>query len=238
MMNSFRYRFYCRISYIFDRISRILAEIPSIVDGQIFMYHHVTNDFLDISESCKCRVDRFEEIILQFKKEGYRFVSVDRLLEILKNRLPERFIVITFDDANEDMFLNAYPILKLLKIPFIVYVTIDFINKEGFINDEQLEILNNEPLCTIGSHTISHPMLRYSKNAFNEISQSKQILEQKLGKPVLHFAYPYGKFSAVSIKNMRMVKKAGYKSAMGTIESKLTTCFRKCIWYLPRVVIK
>lgn len=237
-MTLFIYKFYCRISIFIDRFSRMLSKIQCTVNGQILMFHHVTNEFVDTPESCKCTIERFDEIINQLKRDDFNFVNIDRLLELLKTRSHEKFVLITFDDATEDMFLNAYPILKKLKIPFVLYVTTDFVNKEGFINDEQLEIFNNESLCTIGSHSISHPMLRYSKDAYIEIFKSKQILEQKLGKPIDHFAYPFGKFSAVSIKNIRMVKKAGYKSGMGTIETRLSSYFRKCVWYLPRIVLK
>ena len=237
-MNLFWVKYYNHISGLVDQVCRLLCKIPGFESGKILMYHHVTDEYVNTLESCKCTVERFTEIILQFKNDGYRFITVDKLLEFIKQKSKERFVVITFDDATEDMFLNAYPILKQMKIPFIVYVAIDFLNKDGFINEKQLEILNNESFCTIGSHTISHPMLRYSKNAYEEIFQSKLILEKKLGKSVDHFAYPYGKFGAVSLKNMRMAKNAGYKSAMGTVRSGVSTRFKFCVWYLPRVVLK
>jgi peptidoglycan/xylan/chitin deacetylase (PgdA/CDA1 family) len=211
--------------------------MSGVEHGKIVMFHHVTNESLDTIASCKCTVDRFMKILIQLKQDDYHFITVDRMLEIVASKANDKFVVITFDDASEDMFLNAFPILKQMGIPFVVFVTTDFMNKEGFINDAQLDILNMDSLCTIGSHTITHPMLRYSNNAFNEIFQSKKILEDRLGKPVNHFAYPYGKISAVSIKNMKMVRRAGYKSAMGTVDSEMKNYWRKCIYFLPRVVI-
>ena len=137
--------------------------------------------------------------LMQLREDGYSFVSIDKALALIKNRSKEKFIVITFDDATDDMFANAFPILKNMQIPFTVYVTIDFLDKEGFISYKQLEILKDEPLCIIGSHTVSHSMLRYTDNAFDEICQSKVILESKLKKSVDHFAYPFGKLGAVSM---------------------------------------
>jgi peptidoglycan/xylan/chitin deacetylase (PgdA/CDA1 family) len=236
-MYSFNYWFYCRISRLIDEACRLLSKLSGAEHGKIIMFHHVTNEPVDTIESCKCTIDRFSEILIQLKQDDYHFITVDQMLEIVDAKAKDKFVVITFDDASKDIFLNAYPILKQMEIPFIVYVTTDFVNKEGFIDDAQLDILNMESLCTIGSHTITHPMLRYSNNAFNEIFQSKKILENRLGKPVYHFAYPYGKISAVSIKNMTMVRRAGYQSAMGTVDSEMKTYWRKCIYFLPRVVI-
>lgn len=237
-MNSISNWYFNYITLFIERSCNILGRLPSKFNGQILMFHHVSDENVDSLDCCKCTISRFEEILNQLRKEGSTFISVDQLLKLLKREKSEKFVVITFDDGTDDLFWNAYPILKRMHIPFIVYVTTDFINKQGFLNDEQLDLLNNEVLCTIGSHTITHPMLRYSKDAYFEISQSKKLLEKRLGKRVDHFAYPYGKFGAVSLANIRMAKKSGYKSAMGTIETSAIRYFRKFIWFLPRIVFK
>lgn len=237
---SFHYRFYFLVSKAIDRGLALLPNIGRDGRGQVLMFHHVTDEFVDTIESCKCSVGRFEQIICQLREDGYRLISMDELL-CLKNRSrsDDKVAVITFDDGTEDMFVNAYPILKRMAVPFIVYVTTDFVNRAGYINDKQLDALNHEPLCSIGSHTISHPMLRYAKTAYDEILQSKKVLERRLGKTVEHFAYPYGKVGAVSLRNIRMAKKAGYKSAVGTLHLRISPfILRNCRWYLPRVVLK
>ena len=238
--DSFHYRFYSLVSRAIDRGLALFPNIGRDAKAQVLMFHHVTDEFVDTIESCKCSVSRFEQIICQLKESGYRFISMDELLCLKSgSRSSDRIAVITFDDGTEDMFLNAYPILKRMAVPFIVYVTTDFVNRDGFINDEQLDALNHEPLCSIGSHTISHPMLRYADTARDEILRSKRILEQRLGKTVDHFAYPYGKLLAVSLQNMRMAKKAGYKSAVGTLHLGVSPfILRNCTWYLPRIVLK
>lgn len=54
---------------------------------------------------------------------------------------------------------------------------------------------------------ISHSILRFSNFPYKEILKSKQLLEEKIGKPVNHFAYPYGKIHAESFKNIKMPKR-------------------------------
>jgi hypothetical protein len=209
----------------------------SAVNGMILMYHHITDKIVDTSSSCVCKIDVFKQTFLDLRNKGYKFVSIDEALQIIKENSDKKFIVITFDDVPDNMYFNAYPFLKEMNIPFTIYVTVGFINKEGFINEEQLEILNHEPLCTIGSHTITHPFLKKDKNAWGEIKFSKTLLENRLKKPVEHFAYPFGKPFVVGSKNIMMAKDAGYKTAVGTIDCNISNYTAKKRWFLPRVII-
>ena len=63
-----------------------------------------------------------------------------------------------------------------------------------FLNSQDLNLLNNEPLITIGSHSHTHPNLKIleEKKKIFEIENSNQILENLLNKKIKHFAYPYG----------------------------------------------
>jgi len=209
----------------------------SVVKGKILMYHHITDKIVDTPACCVCRLDVFKQTLIDLKNKGYIYVSLDEALNIIKEKSGRKFIVVTFDDVPDDMYSNAYPILKEMNIPFTIYVTIGFINKTGFINEEQLETLNQESLCTIGSHTITHPFLKTDQNAWGEIKYSKTMLENRLKKPVEHFAYPYGKPFVVGSKNIRMVKDAGYKTAVSTIETDISSFTAKKRWFLPRVII-
>jgi len=55
------------------------------------------------------------------------------------------------------------------------------------------ELLGLDPkLITIGSHTVSHPMLSRCEAPQREleIDHSQELLQQRLGRPVRHFCYP------------------------------------------------
>jgi peptidoglycan/xylan/chitin deacetylase (PgdA/CDA1 family) len=67
----------------------------------------------------------------------------------------------------------------------------------------------------IGAHTVTHPLLSYENDATveRELCQSKQTLEEKLGKPVRAFAYPNGDWDG---RVRRWVKQAGYECAFTT----------------------
>ena len=85
--------------------------------------------------------------------------------------------------------------------------------KELSMNEKQMKVLSGDELCTIGSHTISHPALDNlcKDEQEQEMKQSKKKLEQITGKPVLHFAYPYGCYNRDSTE---VAKECGFHTAV------------------------
>jgi len=224
---------YVIIKWYFEKRSH-----KSLINGKIIVYHHVTDEEIDEkSKSCICSPSVFRRTLDDLKKNNYDFVTIDEAINRIDKKSSKKFVVITFDDIPQNVFTNAYPILKELNIPFIVYITVNYINKEGFISNEQLDILNNEPICTIGSHTISHPMLRFKKDSYSEIFESKKWLENRLNRSIDHFAYPYGRPGAISLKNIREVKKAGFTTAVSTIFCDISDYTAQYKYYLPRIFI-
>ena len=75
--------------------------------------------------------------------------------------------------------------------------------------------ISNNSLHTIGSHTITHPILTKCNDDISkyEISESKNILERWTKKPVKYFAYPNGSYSE---REIHYVKDAGYEKAFTT----------------------
>ena len=163
-------------------------------------------------------------------------VTHPTMTEIIK-RLEKKKAVITFDDGWMDAYMNAYPFLKRYNIPFTVYITTNFIGKEGYIGNSELKVYSEDPLVTIGFHTQSHSKLRYENNMQKEIFLSRKELEKKVGKAILFFAYPYGKLYTIGLRSIFFTQKTDYKNAVGTIDTSLT-CFSMLFrYYLPRKVI-
>lgn len=208
------------------------------INGYIVMFHYISDEHIpNMLESCQCTISEFKKAIEYFINNEYAFVSLDKALEIINNKLEQKFVVFTFDDVPDCVYTNAYPILKQLNIPFTIYVTYNFINKGSFITKEHLLKLKSDPLCTIGAHTMNHPMLRHCKNALYEIQQCKIELEKIMSCTVEHFAYPYGQLAVVSKSNINMVKTVGYKTGVSAIGAPLTSESTKNLFFLPRIVI-
>ena len=90
--------------------------------------------------------------------------------------------------------------------------------KRLFMNWGEVEQLANFPNATIGAHTHSHPVLsRLSDgDAFEEIRRSKEILEERIGGHVRHFAYPFGGATEASEREFRQVEELGFETAVTT----------------------
>ena len=238
LQNKLKYIYWDLLRYEFRKWRWDRASHNSTINGLVLMFHHVTNVNLDIGESCKSNVVEFINTLLQVKSEGYRFVSVKEMIWLIKSNSSEKFAVVTFDDVPDNFYTNAYTFLKQEKIPFILFITTSFVGKSGFLTEEQILELDKDILCTIGAHTVTHPMLRSVSNSLDELTESKKFLEELLGHSVDYMAYPYGRQSSVSKKVMKEAKKAGYLCAFGTIQSPISDKSSKNRFYLPRVVRK
>ena len=118
--------------------------------------------------------------------------------------LPERAVLLTFDDAYRSLVHVALPRLIQLRYPAVVFVPTEFIGRlNAFDADEEPE----EAICgwedlrelerdhiSVQSHGVSHRPLSQLTCAEQEqeLVRSKAVLERGLNKPVDVFAYPYG----------------------------------------------
>ncbi|SMO49738.1 Polysaccharide deacetylase [Saccharicrinis carchari] len=84
---------------------------------------------------------------------------------------------------------------------------------------EEIISLSNDPLVTIGAHTVSHRALKSlsEEQAYAEILKSRDELELRLQKKVRHFAYPFGSRKEVSARDVMLVSQLGFDTAVTTI---------------------
>ena len=202
----------------------------------IVMFHHVGDDVSnDIIDSCKCTNAEFRSFVELIKSNRW-VVSFDEMLDKVQQG-ENNLVVIYFEDVTDNFYLNAYPLLKENKLPFILYVTTGFIDKPGFLSSSQLEILSKDPLCTIGAHTMSHPTLsKKSVNLDVEIRDCKKRIEAIIKKEIRHFAYPFGVPPSI---NMDVVKYTSlcnqYNTACSTFPGLVYKRSLKSLFILPRI---
>ena len=219
------------------------ASKQSEIKGDVLMYHHVTDEFVNVPISCRCPVRVFEHYLDEYLNRGYKFVSIDEAYKIIVGKAdPTPFCIVTFDDVPDNVYQNAYPILKRRGIPFTIFVTSGFVDyynpytKIQFITKDHLLEMDNNPLCTVGAHTVSHPMLKKVKNSYDEMTENKKLLESLLGHQVDYLAYPYGKHSSINKKIQKQASRAGFKCAFSSIDAPLNDISSKQLFFLPRVV--
>lgn len=111
-----------------------------------------------------------------------------------------------------------------------------FISQQGVtMSVREMQTLGDNPLFTIGAHTVHHAMLSQQNRtdqAF-EVKESKHQLEKWLGKTVDGFAYPYGNYNEVT---QSILKEAGFSYAVSTEPKAVTT--EDDPYALPRIQVK
>jgi peptidoglycan/xylan/chitin deacetylase (PgdA/CDA1 family) len=135
---------------------------------------------------------------------------------------PGNAVAVTFDDGYRDLMAHAVPVLRELRIPATFFVVAGAVGgKDAWYRGDR-ELLTWEELeqlkfagFEIGSHSMTHARLTEigAEAARREIAESKRALEERLGVPVRHFAYPQGKHDE-GVK--RLVEEAGYRAAWAT----------------------
>jgi peptidoglycan/xylan/chitin deacetylase (PgdA/CDA1 family) len=179
----------------------------------ILLYHHVapTDDTVQLTVS----PEMFEAQMSILHQKGYTSITPKELNEAIRcgAPLPDRAVVITFDDGHVDNYEYAYPIMEDLGFRGAMYVVANRTATYGFLGVEQLKEMIGQG-WEIGSHSLSHPDLTTlsGERLREELLNSKMLLEAELGIEVQSFAYPFGSFTP------EMVKKVigyGYTNAMG-----------------------
>lgn len=212
----------------------------------------------------------FEKCIKWLKRKGYKFLSVDELIQIRDGLIefPKGGVIVTVDDGWKENIPNIVRISKKESIPVTIFITaeplktmnsywwsyvkkanqlnipiqsieelkkIDNSKRVKIINDlrskiiiekesmtiTELKEINENKTISIGSHTVSHPILTKCSDLESsyEIKCSKEELENIINKQIKYFAYPNGNYG---LREIEILKKSGYKAAFSTITDYLT----------------
>jgi len=201
------------------------------VTAPILLYHHIAvkEDRYYISP------DVFRQQMETLVSLGYTGITVPQLVEVLQHggELPERPVVITFDDGDLDVYQNAYPILQDLGLVATFYVVGTRLNSEDVISVDQLKEMTGAGWA-VGCHSMTHIDLTLNHDALTyEAGNCKSLLEKEVGVPVLTFAYPYGTMDEFVAGK---VAKYGYTSAVGLGTSSNHTW--GTLYYLSRLEVQ
>lgn len=168
----------------------ISPEVPAVT---VLCYHEVRPDREDDCMNVKPEV--FRRHIREFKEAGFTFADAGALRKYATGiPLPEKTLLITFDDGYADNYNYAYPILQEEQVPGTFFVVSNTIGKDNRMTAGQLREMQAHGM-QIGSHTVHHENLTgmNQEEIDFELRASRDSLEKILGKPVCALAYPTGK---------------------------------------------
>jgi len=208
-------------------LTRLERPMPSpVVD--ILMYHSIAEG---VGPSYTPPAV-FEAQMDAIAKSGIPVLTLDDLVAARAGAkdLPQRSIVITFDDGYLDFAETAYPILERHGFACTVYIATSYIGgietwpggyspPRRVMDWDHVDALSKKGI-QFGSHSVKHIDL----NAMNaqellcELRSSKAELEDKLGKQVDHFSPPYGIADHYARTQVGRI----YKTSVGTIFDRVT----------------
>ncbi|MBS1272327.1 MAG: Poly-beta-1,6-N-acetyl-D-glucosamine N-deacetylase [Candidatus Marinimicrobia bacterium] len=183
----------------------------------ILVYHKVNARF----EFGITRVTphQFERHIAGLIDAGYQPVTLSTLMNS-----PDRddLVAITFDDAYESVYINAFPIMEKYGAKSTSFVITDFIGKInhwdvnlGWLRFRHMDAGQMREMLEagheFGSHTVTHEnLLEMTDSEVDyELMVSKETLQDILGTEVKYVAFPFGRFAR---RVVELSEKAGYEA--------------------------
>lgn len=92
--------------------------------GEIWCLHRVVTErsIYPANRELEITPDYLKQLIKAYKAKGYKFVTLDQMINT-HSHLPHKRVHVTFDDGLRDIYTHAYPILKKYNIPFTIYLS-------------------------------------------------------------------------------------------------------------------
>jgi len=195
-----------------------LAE--PIVD--ILMYHSVSNR----GGATAIPPAVFAEHMAAIADARVPVITLDELLAAREGqaRLARRSVVLTFDDGFQDFADAAWPVMAKHGFRPVVYLPTAFVGRtEGWrgIADPPRALMGWGTIRALaregvifGSHTVHHPNLdaMTADEVEAELVRSRAEIEDRIDRPVRHFAPPYGMANA----RVRAQIAESYHTSVGT----------------------
>ena len=227
----------------------------------VVMYHHVTENE---SKAGKYTVltREFENDLKLIKSQGYTTVTVRELIDFVKNGkpLPDKPIMLTFDDGFESFYALAFPLLQRYNLKAVVsvigsvterYSTIDDHNiNYSNLNFDEISELDKSGIVEIQNHSydmhknsaksrkgmsklMNESNAEYSKALEADLMAAQRALWDNCRIKPTAVAYPYGAYSK---QTLAIVKNCGFECTMLCEEkiNKITQGDSECLYGLGR----
>lgn len=198
----------------------------------VLNYHQVNDKY---HSALTLDVAQFKKQMEYLHNEGYHTISLDDLYAYMTEgkELPDKPIVLTFDDGYIDNYEDVLPILESYDMQATIFMISDAVNTKRFMSINELKTMDAHKFIVEG-HTNHHSILtRIDPSKLdNEIKGGKDTLQAFMGKPIDYLAYPGG-FNNAEIQ--RITSESGYKMAFtvtpGTVKP------GQNLYALPRLAI-
>ena len=223
-------------------VNRKKYEVP------VIMYHRVINNAENEGVyGTYIYEDMFKKHLQYLKDKNYTVITFKDLDKIgWRNRFEKgkKYIILTFDDGYKDNYDLAFPILKEFNFKATIFLMGSLTYNEWDVKaggERKFSLMSVEMIkemqdygIEFGAHTFNHPKINTLSNEEieHQIVDVKKPLEEKIGKEIITFAYPYGILNDYA---KEMAKKAGYIFALATDSG--SVCLSDDLYQIRRIAI-
>ncbi len=211
----------------------------------ILLYHSVGTQPAPLLRDWSVTPETFRAHLGRLVDDGFTGLTVTELVTAVRSgaALPERPVVVTFDDGFSDVAEYAAPALAQCSMPATLYVSTAYLGgvstwlgpdgEQPMLTWDSVRDLADAGV-EIGAHAHHHWALDElpTRAAETEIRESKGLLEDAVGRPLQSFAYPHGYHSR---RLQQVVRDAGFTSACGVKHA--TSGIDDDLFALARIIV-
>ncbi len=210
-----------------------MSAAPPARRVPILLYHSVCDDPAPLLRDWAVTPFQFREHLQRLGDAGFSTLTVTEYVDLLAagDAVPERLVVITFDDGFADFERHAAPALQDAGMTATLYVSTAYVGgRSTWLGpDGEQPMLGWDAIrdllgigVEIGPHSHHHWALDEldPAAAVDEITRSQQLMEHELGAPTASFAYPHGYHNR---RIQRVLRAAGFTSACGVKHASSST---------------
>ena len=171
----------------------------------VLVYHHVSETTPALTSVTP---EVFQSHLDYLQENNFTVWPLARVLTTLRagKPLPENTVAITFDDAYQSIYTEAFPRLRKRNWPFTLFVSSEAVDRgyDNYLSWAQLRKMSDSGV-ELGNHSHSHAHLvrrlqdeseaQWRQRVTVDIETAAQRLQQETGSRSRLFAYPYGEYS-------------------------------------------
>ncbi len=193
----------------------------------VLMYHGIGAPPPRVADEGHYNVERAELEQQLDLLASRRVISLEAMLG------GQRGVVLTFDDGERSVLLEAAPLLRARRLPAVLYVTSGLLGQPGYLAPEEVAKAGAAGL-TIGAHGHTHRFLPDLPDAEleDELGRSRETLSKLAGVPVVHMSLPGGRGDA---RVATAARRAGFRT-IATSQAGLAS-MRQNAYEIPRMPV-
>lgn len=183
----------------------------------VIYYHEVVESGRGFSYQ-KIEKDKFEQQMKYLQEHHYQTL----LFEDLGKPLPEKSIIVSFDDGFKSVYENAVPIMEKYGIKANIYLPTNYVgNDDHFMTWDMVRELQQTGNFEFAAHTHNHVDIRTldEENMRSEVKLSTELFQNELEAEPSAFCMPYGTFDRKSIALLK--RNSSYKYILGSFYGKV-----------------